>query len=422
MGKIKIRQGPNHIALSDINSGSEFEMVATCMQYLEPLLEEELIALGAKDIQVLKRAVSFRGPLELLYRSNLWLRTALKVLVPICSFKATLDDELYEQAKSYPWEDLFDAEKTFSIDAAVHSEHFSHSQFALLKLKDAIVDRFREKASKRPNIERDDPDIRIHLHVRGNEINISLDSSGDALFKRGYKREQHKAPINECLAAALILKSGWKGEQTLFDPMCGSATIAIEAALIHANIPPNMMRNRFGFEDWSNYDGQILSDLLEEARSVSRPMTAKIIARDKDFRSLRAARININAARMKKYIEIEEGDFFKMDPPVAEGMMIFNPPYGQRLGEEEDMIEFYEHIGSELKHSYSGWTAWLISSDIEALKRIGLKADEKHPLMNGKLECQFRKFSLFEGTRIENIQRVRGRKIVVKKEESDSEE
>lgn len=391
----------NFEEIGDLQSVKEFEMVATCMQHLEPLLMDELEELGAKKINELKRAVSFRGDLRLLFKANLWLRTALKVLVPLHSFQARRDEEFYEAAKAFPWEDFFSAERTFAIDAAVHSEYFSHSQFALLKLKDAIVDRFREKGGKRPSIERAEPDIKVHLHIRGDQVDLSLDSSGDPLFKRGYKREQHKAPINECLAAAMIKLSGWKAEQPLFDPMCGSATIPIEAALMEANIPPNMYRERFGFEAWRSFDGGLLAEVLEEARQLSRPITTKIYARDKDFRSLRAARININAARMKKYIELEEGDFFKMPPPTESGMIIFNPPYGERLGEEEQMIAFYEKIGSELKHSYPGWTACLISSDITAMKRIGLKPDEKHPLINGKLECQFRKYSLFQGKRVE---------------------
>jgi len=398
------RERVNQTKFIDLASPTaEFEMVATCMQHLEPLLQKELEKLGAKQINVLKRAVSFSGDLRLMYQANLWLRTALKVLVPIHSYRARIDEKLYKQAKDFPWEDYFSEEATFSIDAAVHSEHFTHSQFALLKVKDAIVDRFRELGRKRPNIERKQADIKIHLHIRADKVDLSLDSSGDPLFKRGYKKEQHKAPINESLAAAMIMLSDWDGEELLFDPMCGSATIAIEAALIQANVPPNLLRERFGFEFWSSFDGGLLAEVLEEGRKSSRAPKGKIIVRDKDSRSLRAARVNINVSKMKSYIEIQDGDFFELDPPAEKGVMIFNPPYGERLGDEESMIDFYQEIGSRLKHTYAGWDAWLISSDIQALKRIGLRAEAKHPLMNGKLDCSFRKFSLFEGKRVEQL-------------------
>jgi len=403
MKHYKKRDKKEKRSIKELKQGNYFPMVATCMQNLEDLLADELRDLGAQKIQVRKRAVEFEGDLKLLYQCNIWLRTALKVLVPIYSYRARYDDQLYNQAKAFEWEGLFHADRSFSIDAAVHSEYFKHSQYALLKLKDAIVDRFREQVNTRPNIERRDADLRIHLHIRSDQVNISIDASGDPLFKRGYKQEQHKAPMNECLAAAMILKSGWKDDQTLLDPMCGSGTIAIEAALIAGNIAPNLNRQRFGFEGWSNYDGNLLSEVLEEARTKSKEIKSKIIARDKDARSLRLARVNINSSRMKKFIEVQEGDFFKAGKPDEKGMIIANPPYGERLGEEEKMKEFYSEIGTRLKHEYSGWKACLISSDIQAMKFIGLKPDEKHPLMNGKLECQMRKYTMFEGKRNENL-------------------
>ena len=390
--------------IEDFRSAEEFEMVATCMQHVEPLLEKELKDLGAKDIQPTTRAIVFRGDLKLLYKLNLCLRTALKVLVPIYTFKANNENELYQGAKEFAWEDIFNSNQSFTLDAAVHSHLFKHSQFAMLKVKDAIVDRFREQGQKRPNVARENANIRIHFHLRGDQVNLALDSSGDPLFKRGYKREHHKAPMNECLAAAMVLLSGWKDDQTLLDPMCGSATIAIEAALIAANIAPNLNRERFGFEHWWNYNGNLLSDVLEEVRRQSKSIRSKIIARDKDQRSLRQARVNVNFSGMKKFIDVQEGDFFESNKPSDKGMMIFNPPYGERLGEEDQMKDFYQDIGNRLKHEFSGWKACLISSDIQAMKFIGLKPDEKIPLMNGQLECQMRKFTLFEGKRVENLE------------------
>lgn len=404
MGKRQSDQERAEQLIRDFKEGKEFEMVATCMQHVEPLLEKELIELGAKRLEVNTRAIVFRGDLRLMYKLNLCLRTALKVLVPIYTFRASNEDQLYQGAKQFEWEKLFTPQQTFTLDAAVHSHLFKHSQFAMLKVKDAIVDRFREQGQKRPNVARENANIRIHFHLRGDQVNLALDSSGDPLFKRGYKREHHKAPMNECLAAAMVLLSNWKDDQTLLDPMCGSATIAIEAALIAANIAPNLNRERFGFEHWWNYDGGLLSDVLEEVRRQSQPIRSKIIARDKDQRSLRQARVNVNFSGMRKFITVEEGDFFKAEKPSEKGMMIFNPPYGERLGEEDQMKGFYQEIGDRLKHTYTGWKACLISSDLEAMKFIGLKPDEKIPLMNGQLECQMRKYTLFEGKRVENLE------------------
>jgi putative N6-adenine-specific DNA methylase len=381
----------------------EFKMVATCMQNMEPELEQELIDLGAKDIQVKRRAVEFVGDLELLYKANIWLRTALKVLKPIYHYSAKNDDELYKRAFKLPWETLFNSEKTFSIDSAVSSTHFTHSQFASLRIKDAIVDRFRAQQLSRPNVERFDPDVRIHLHINDTSITLSLDSSGTPLFKRGYRVKQHLAPINECLAAGLILKSGWRGEKDFFDPMTGTATIAIEAALIACNIPPNLNRTNFAFEGWNNYDVSLLSKVLGQAQEVYKPLKVNIYAKELNSNNLRSARMNINSANMRKSIELDQADFFKTPPPADSGVMIINPPYGERLELQEGLPDFFEKIGSTLKHEYAGWDAWIIASDEESFKNIGLKPSEKIPVMNGKLECQFRKFELFEGKRVEEV-------------------
>ncbi|MDA9312302.1 THUMP domain-containing protein [Vicingaceae bacterium] len=386
-----------------IKLDGEFKMVATCMQNMEPELEQELIDLGAKEIQVKRRAVEFVGDLELLYKANIWLRTALKVLKPIYHYSAKNDDELYKRALKLPWETIFISEKTFSIDSAVSSTHFTHSQFASLRIKDAIVDRFRAQQLNRPNVERFDPDVRIHLHINDTSITLSLDSSGTPLFKRGYRVKQHLAPINECLAAGLILKSGWRGEKDFFDPMTGTATIAIEATLIACNIPPNLNRTNFAFEGWNNYDVSLLSKVLGQAQEVYKPLKVNIYAKELNSNNLRSARMNINSANMRKSIELEQADFFKTPPPSESGVMIINPPYGERLELQEGLPDFFEKIGSTLKHEYSGWDAWIIASDEESFKNIGLKPSNKIPVMNGKLECQFRKFELFEGKRVEEV-------------------
>jgi len=386
-----------------INLDGEFKMVATCMQNMEPELEQELIDLGAKNIQVKRRAVEFEGDLELLYSANIWLRTALKVLKPLYHYSAKNDDELYKRAMKLPWETIFNSEKTFSIDSAVNSEHFTHSQFASLRIKDAIVDRFRAQQLNRPNVERFEPDVRIHLHINDTSITLSLDSSGNPLFKRGYRTKQHLAPINECLAAGLILKSGWRGKQDFFDPMTGTATIAIEAALIACNIPPNLNRINFAFEGWNNYDVDLLSKVLSDSKKKYKPLEVNIFAKELNSNNIRSARMNINTANMRKSILLDQADFFKNPPPSAKGVIIINPPYGERLELQEGLPDFFEKIGSTLKHEYSGWDAWIIASDEESFKNIGLKPSKKIPVMNGKLECQFRKYELFDGKRVEEV-------------------
>jgi len=387
----------------EIEEEGSFELVATCMQNLEEELAEELRQIGASNIEIQRRAVKFTADKELMYKANIWLRTALKVLKPLFSFTAKDPDDLYKNAKKLEWEKVFSEEKTFSIDSAVFSESFTHSQFASLRVKDAIVDRFREQQINRPNVERFQADVRIHLHINKNDVTLSLDSSGDPLFKRGYRTQQHIAPINECLAAGLILKSGWKGESDFLDPMCGTGTIAIEAALIACNIPPNMNRTHFAFEGWKSYDQVLLSKVLRDAKDEYKPLTNKIYARELASNNIRSARVNINSANMRKSITLEQADFFKIDAPSANGLMIMNPPYGERLSITEGLPDFYERIGSALKHEYPGWTAWIIASEIESFKNIGLKTSQKIPMMNGKLECQFRKYELFEGKREEEV-------------------
>ena len=285
------------------HSSESFEMVAICMQNIEDDLEKEIFDIGGKQIKRHKRAVSFWGDLSVLYKANIWLRTALKVLRPLYSFKAHSEDELYKKTKEYAWENLFSSDKTFVIDFAVNSKNFAHSQFAALRLKDAIVDRFKEAGKERPNVDREDADVRIHLHIREGFVNISLDSSGEPLFKRGYRREQTAAPLNETLAAALILKTGWKGEKDFFDPMCGSGTLAIEAAMIAANIPPNYNRTHFAFEAWADYDQELFSRVLGEAKEAYKKPKGKIYAQDIKNHNLRATNLNIDAANLTNYIQ-----------------------------------------------------------------------------------------------------------------------
>lgn len=381
----------------------EFWMTATCLQNLEDELEQELIQLGAKKVKKKNRAVEFLGNRKLMYNANLWLRTALKVLVPISSFSIKNEDDLYQQSLSIAWEQLVNENVTFAIDASIYSPLIKNTQFATFRLKDAIVDRFKNQKLQRPNISREQPDLRIHLHISNKVVIISLDSSGDPLFKRGYRERQHRAPINECLAAGMILKTGWKGETAFLDPMCGSGTIAIEACMIACNMPPNLRRMRFGFEAWKNYSLEEFSAVLNEAREQFKPLQHPIYASDINSNSIRLARTNINAAQLRKHIILDQIDFFKLELEELSGIIVMNPPYGERLELKDGDLSFFEKIGSTLKHQYNGWNAWIIGSEIEAFHKIGLKASKKIKLKNGRLDCEYRAYDLFEGKRVEQL-------------------
>ncbi len=390
-----------------IDLKSSFWMTATCLQNLEQELADELTRLGAERVKVKNRAVEFKGDLKLLYKANIWLRTALKVLLPIASFPIHNEDDLYKKALNIEWENLIQSSSTFVIDSAIYSPNIKNTHFATLRLKDAIVDRFKENDKERPSISKGEPDLRIHLHIDHKVTTISLDSSGEPLFKRGYRQERHRAPINECLAAGMILKSGWSGEKPFLDPMTGSGTIAIEAALIASNIPPNLNRMRFGFEAWKSYDMDLFSTVLNDARSEYKPLRAAICAWEINSRSVRAARVNINAAQMRKSITLEQVDFLKQHAPEDEGVIIMNPPYGERLELKEGDLSFFEKIGSTLKHEFGGWEAWIISSDVEAFHKISLKPTKKIKLKNGKLDCEFRGYELFSGKRVDQLKSIK---------------
>lgn len=377
----------------------EYWMTATCLQNLEDELESELLTLGAKQIKKKNRAVEFKGDKRLMYRSNLWLRTALRVLVPLSSFSIKNEDDLYQSALKIEWEKIVNQNITFTIDSSIYSPLIKNTQFATLRLKDAIVDRFKNAKLERPSVSRDQPDLRIHLHISNKVVVISLDSSGEPLFKRGYRERQHRAPINECLAAGMILKTGWKGDQAFLDPMCGSATIAIEACMIACNIPPNLRRMRFGFESWRNYSLEEFSEVLNQARDQYKPLQYPVYAFDINSNNIRIARTNINSAQLRKHIVLDQKDFFKLKMEESSGIMVMNPPYGERLELKEGDLSFYEKIGSTLKHQYHGWQAWIIASEMESFHKMGLKADKKIKLKNGRLDCEYRAYELFEGKR-----------------------
>ena len=378
-----------------------YSMVATTMMGLEDILAEELRLLGAQHINVLNRAVEFVGDVGFMYKANLNLRTAIRILKPIFSFKARNEKELYRKIYDYDWEQHFDIDGTFAIQSSGFSEVFSHSKYTALKTKDAIADSFRDKHGKRPNVDVEAPDVQINVHVRDNSFVISLDSSGYSLHKRGYKVASVDAPINEVLAAALILLSDWNQISNFYDPMCGSATILVEAALIANNIPANIFRKRFGFSGWKDFDPELWNKIRDISLEKEKEYYGIISGADNFQKSLRAGRANINNALMRDDIEIKMQDFF--DTKVAPGThVVFNPPYGERMS--IGINEFYQKIGDTLKHNYQGCTVWLISSDIENLKMIGLKPSRKIKVFNGKLECRFVRFDIYEGSKKESKQ------------------
>ena len=378
-----------------------YSMVATTMMGLEDILAEELRLLGAQHINVLNRAVEFVGDVGFMYKANLNLRTAIRILKPIFSFKARNEKELYRKIYEYDWEQHFDVDGTFAIQSSGFSEVFSHSKYTALKTKDAIADSFRDKHGKRPNVDVEAPDVQINVHVRDNSFVISLDSSGYSLHKRGYKVASVDAPINEVLAAALILLSDWNQISNFYDPMCGSATILVEAALIANNIPANIFRKRFGFSGWKDFDPELWNKIKDISLEKEKEYYGIISGADNFQKSLRAGRSNINNALMRDDIEIKMQDFF--DTKVVPGThVVFNPPYGERMS--IGINEFYQKIGDTLKHNYQGCTVWLISSDIENLKMIGLKPSRKIKVYNGKLECRFVKFDIYEGSKKESKQ------------------
>ena len=373
------------------------EFVAKTHYGLEELLANELNQLGAKEITIINRAVKFKGNKELLYKSNLWLRTAVNVLVPISSFKIRNQHDLYEKVKQLDWLSYFDNNQTFSIHSSVHSDLFQHTQFPALKAKDAIVDKFREATGTRPSIDTKFADIRINLHISNNLCNISLDSSGKTLNKRGYRVGEIKAPINEVLAAGIIKLTNWQPSSPLFDPMCGSATFSIEAALSANNIAPGLINPKYAFQNWKDYNPELFEKVIIDAKKEKIDAPSKIMASDIDQRVLRNTTKNIFQANLNKKIQLTDYNFFNLKPEKG-STIILNPPYDVRL-RSENINQLYRKIGDALKQNCSGCTAWIISSNDEAIKNIGLRPSKKYNLFNGKLPSKLLRFDLYEGSK-----------------------
>ncbi|ARN77057.1 RNA methyltransferase [Nonlabens spongiae] len=373
-----------------------FKMVAKTLFGLEEVLERELRQLGAMDIKKGVRMVEFLGDQGFMYKANMMLRTAIRILKPIYSFKARNEVDLYDGIYQFDWSQYLTPHDTLSVSGTISSKYFNHSQYVALKTKDAIVDQIRRKTGRRPDVDLKHPDVRISIHINDQHVDVSLDTSGEALYKRGYRDKTNIAPINEVLAAGIILLSDWDQRSTFIDPMCGSGTLAIEAAMIAANIAPNLNRMEFGFERWPDYDNALFEKIQESCLKKMREFEGKIIGRDVDGFTLKKAAENVDNANLNDFITLEKGDFFR-DHQRAEAFLMFNPPYDARLSVQID--EFYKNIGDTLKQRYAGSTAWMITGNLEALKHVGLRPSRKIKLFNGKLESRLVKYEMYRGSK-----------------------
>ena len=374
-----------------------FEMVAKTFRGLEELLAGEIEAIGGRNIRKSTRVVFFSGDKEILYRANFQLRTALRILKPFFDFRAKNEDELYKGAYSFDWSILLSENMTFAIDGVLNSPYFNHSKYIALKVKDAIADQFRARKGIRPSVDTDNPDIRINLHISGDKCTLLLDSSGESLHKRGYRSRASPAPLNEILAAGMIMLSGWDRKSPFIDPMCGSGTIPIEAAMMAHNIPPGIYRKQFAFEKWPDFDDKLFGKIFNE--DYPEPvLSPSISGSDISPQVIAMARRNAKNAFLNKKIDFTISSFEEMLPSGEGGIVLFNPPYGERL-KKDNIKAFHTLIGDILKKNYTGYTAWILSSNLEALKYTGLRTENKIVLYNGPLECRLVKYSIYKGSK-----------------------
>lgn len=365
---------------------------------LEEVLAEELKALGATEIEILKRAVRCEGDQAFLYKANLCLHTAIRILVPVKEFEVQDEEDLYNQLRPINWESYMRVYQSFAVDVVTQSAQMRHSHYLALKSKDAIVDWFREKRFKRPSVDVKKPDIKIHLHIDARQkCTLLLDSSGDGLHRRGYRTSGGAAPLNEVLAAGMIKLSGWNADQPFVDMMCGSGTLLIEAGLLAINRAPGLSRS-FAFQKWEDFDKELWQKTKQTAREQERDFEHPIIGIDTNFKAVRVAEQNIEAAGLDEHIRVRRSNFERYLPPLAPATLVINPPYGLRV-ESDDIIELYKSIGDKLKQDFSGYNAWILSANMDAIKRVGLRPKRRIPLMNGQLECKFHGYELYKGTK-----------------------
>ena len=372
-----------------------YEMVAKTFMGLEEVLAQELTELGAENVQKGCRVVTFYGDKEMMYRANFALRTAIRILKPIRHFTAKSADEVYEEIGKIDWSEYIGEDKTFSVDSVVYSETFSNSRFVTYKVKDAIVDQFRERTGIRPNISVTDPDVRLNIHINGEDATVSLDSSGESLHRRGYRQETVEAPLNEVLAAGMILMTGWRGETDFIDPMCGSGTLPIEAAMIARNIAPGVFRKKYAFEKWTDFDEELFDEIYNDD-SKEKDFLCHVYGYDIDYKAVNMATTNVKAAGLTSDITIAQQDFKDFKGSESPAIIVTNPPYGERIS-TPNLLETYKMIGERLKHAFKNGEAWVLSYREECFQQIGLKPSLKIALYNGSLECEFRKYQMFSG-------------------------
>ncbi len=363
---------------------------------LEPALEKELYKSGASNLHAVTRGFICEADMRWMYHANYTLRTALRILLPVAEFEARNERELYDGIFEVAWSDYMHVSQTFAVDAVVRSRFFRHSQYPALKTKDAVVDQFRERTGRRPNVNVEAPQLLIHVHIQDEHVTALLDTSGGSLHRRGYRRDQVEAPLNEVLAAGMIQLAGWTGETTFFDPMCGSGTLPIEAAMRAMHMPAQYNRlTPLGFMKWMDFDKKLWAEVktAADAQMLSKP-TCDVVASDRDPRARNITATNMMAARVEPHIRLQKAIFEQVTVPESAGVLMFNPPYNERMV-DADLIRTYSTIGNTLKQRFTGWEAWIISSNREALKRVGLRPGKKHTVFNGALECGFWKFELF---------------------------
>ncbi|MBK0368871.1 THUMP domain-containing class I SAM-dependent RNA methyltransferase [Flavobacterium agrisoli] len=375
-----------------------FKMIAKTFFGFEEILAKELQLLGAQEVEKGVRMVSFKGDKGFMYKANLSLRTALKILKPIYSFRANNEKALYKGISGVNWSKFLNANQTFVIDATVHSDYFNHSEFVSQKCKDAIVDQFRERTGQRPSIDKVYPDLRINIHIGKDQVSVALDTSGNSLHQRGYRTATNIAPINEVLAAGILLLSGWEGQSHFLDPMCGSGTFLTEAAMIACNIPANINRREFAFEKWKDWDNELFETIVDSLMKKTKEFHFTIKGFDKAPSAVNKAKDNIRNANLEDYISVSEGNFFDSEKEVQGQLhMVFNPPYDERL--DIQMEGFYKNIGDTLKQSYPGTNAWFITGNLDALKFVGLRPSRKIKLFNGSIEARLVKYEIYEGSK-----------------------
>jgi putative N6-adenine-specific DNA methylase len=382
--------------MTGLKNEKSFPLIAKTISGLEEVLSHELESLGAGDVMKLNRAVSFSGNTEMMYKVNYACRTALRILKPLFHFEILEQKDLYEKIYEFPWEDYIDTDHSIAIDAVISYTVFTNSQFVAQRSKDAVVDRFRDKLGKRPSVDLENPDLKINVHLFKDSCTVALDSSGQSLHRRGYRKSTGPAPINEVLAAGLVKLSEWDTTTPLFDPMCGAGTILIEAAMVAKNMPAGYFREDWGFMKWKDFDETLFGKVKADCIALISETHLKMHGADRSDRAIDSARENLKFTSLYEDITLEVKTFEDSHPPFEKGFIISNPPYDERL-KIEDSLVFYKMIGDTLKRKYAGYTAWLISSDLESIKFIGLRPSRRIPVFNGPLECRFVKFDLFAG-------------------------